>query len=98
MSEPRFVPLSGYRELPPEEMRARAAELLALLRRRRSVRQFSDRPVPRAVIEDCIRTVSVEISDELNVEIDNIHKHCANPNKSAGVISPGFVHDVRKGV
>ena len=33
----------------------RAAEFLADIRRRRSVRQFSDRPVPREIIEDCLR-------------------------------------------
>ena len=46
----------------------------------------------------CIETVDVEISDELATKIDDIHKTCANPNKSSGVISPGFVEDVRKGI
>jgi nitroreductase len=32
----------------------RSAAFLADLRRRRTVRQFSDRPVPRAVIENCV--------------------------------------------
>jgi nitroreductase len=36
-------------------MARRASEFCAELRRRRSVRQFSERPVPRAVIEDCLR-------------------------------------------
>jgi nitroreductase len=35
-------------------MRRRAAEVLADLRRRRTVRHFSDRPVDRAIIEDCL--------------------------------------------
>src|SRR3990172_1193665 len=33
----------------------RAREFYEDIRRRRTVRQFSDRPVPREVIEDCIR-------------------------------------------
>jgi nitroreductase len=43
-----------YRELPAEEMRRRAAAFRADLQRRRSVRQFSGRPVPRSIIEDCL--------------------------------------------
>ena len=54
MSPARFIPLPGYRELPPEEMRRRATEFLEEMRRRRTVREFSDRPVPRDVIESCI--------------------------------------------
>ncbi len=50
----RPTPLPGWRDLPPEEMRARAEAFLARVRRRRSVRDFSDRPVPRALIETCI--------------------------------------------
>ena len=54
MSKPKFVPLAGYREYPEEEMKRRAAEFRADAHRRRTVRQFSDRPVPREVIEDCL--------------------------------------------
>lgn len=50
-----FLPLAGWTELPEAEMRRRAAEFNAELQRRRSVRDFSDRPVPRAVIEDALR-------------------------------------------
>ena len=55
MKEPRFIPLPGHREYPVEEMRRRATEFFAEMSRRRSVRDFSDRPVPRAIIEDCLR-------------------------------------------
>ncbi len=48
-------PLSEYREYPPEEMTRRVREFAEDLGRRRSVRDFSDRPVPRSVIEDAIR-------------------------------------------
>jgi nitroreductase len=53
--KPRFLPLTGYREYPPEEMAARAKAFADGMARRRTVRDFSDRPVPRAIIEDCLR-------------------------------------------
>ena len=55
MAEPKFVPLEDYRERPPDEMRARAAAFRAVMARRRTVRRFSGRPVPREVIEECVR-------------------------------------------
>jgi iodotyrosine deiodinase len=55
---PTFIPLCGYREYPVAEMKARAAEFCAEMRRRRSVRHFSDRAVPREVIEDCVRAAA----------------------------------------
>ncbi|MDX1663871.1 MAG: nitroreductase family protein [Candidatus Promineifilaceae bacterium] len=55
MTEPTFIPLPNYREYPPEEMRRRARAFYEELRRRRTVRDYSARPVPRAVIEDCLR-------------------------------------------
>jgi iodotyrosine deiodinase len=51
---PRLVPLSGYPALPEAEMRRRAGSFLDLMRSRRTVRDFSDRPVPRDLIETCI--------------------------------------------
>jgi nitroreductase len=54
MARPTFVPLATYREYPLEEMRRRAADLLAELRRRRTVREFSPRPVPREIVEQCL--------------------------------------------
>ena len=55
MTRPAFIPLPAYQEYPVEEMQRRAAEFYADLRRRRTVREFSDRPVPRSIIEDCLR-------------------------------------------
>ncbi|MBM4219010.1 MAG: nitroreductase family protein [Gammaproteobacteria bacterium] len=52
---PRFVPLSGYREYPAGEMAARARDFAREMGRRRTVRDFDARPVPRALIEDCLR-------------------------------------------
>lgn len=51
-----FVPLTGYREYPPDEMLARARAFAADMGRRRTTRQFSDRPVAREVIEACLQT------------------------------------------
>jgi nitroreductase len=47
------IPLSFTRR-EPQEIVARAAEFAAELRRRRTVRDFSDRPVPREAIEQAI--------------------------------------------
>lgn len=55
MSSARFVPLSAYREYPVEQMVERAKVFYEDVRRRRTVRQFSDRPVPAAVLEYCLR-------------------------------------------
>ena len=54
MSESRFLPLATYTELPPEVMQRRVDDFEAQLQRRRSVRQFSNRPVPRSIIEKCL--------------------------------------------
>ncbi len=56
MATPKFTPLSEYQEYPPEEMKQRAANFYAAMRRRRTVRNFSDRPVPRKIIETCLLT------------------------------------------
>ena len=55
MSRRRFVPLNRIGKLSPARMRARARSFRDRMRRRRSVRQFSDRPVDRGIIEDCLR-------------------------------------------
>jgi nitroreductase len=54
MDNPRFVPLSAYREYSPEEMQQRAASFRAEMQRRRTVRYFSNRPVAREIIEACL--------------------------------------------
>ncbi|WP_397471234.1 nitroreductase family protein [Rheinheimera sp.] len=50
----QHVPLTDFIEYPPEQMLARATEHLADIRRRHSIRKFSDRPVARELIEQCI--------------------------------------------
>lgn len=58
MTKPKFVPLANYREYPLEEMKQRAAAFYTEMQRRRTVRHFSDRPVPREIIEDCLRAAA----------------------------------------
>jgi iodotyrosine deiodinase len=55
---PDFEPLPGWREYPPAEMESRARAFAAEMRRRRTTRHFSDRPVPRAVVEACLEAAS----------------------------------------
>ncbi|SVB35356.1 uncharacterized protein METZ01_LOCUS188210 [marine metagenome] len=54
MTQPRFIPLSSYRENPVDQMEQLAADFYGEIRRRRTVREFSDREVPRQVIENCL--------------------------------------------
>ena len=55
MVEPRFIPLTTWQEYSPEAMQKRAEDFHLELVRRRTVRTFSDRPVPRGIIESCLR-------------------------------------------
>jgi len=50
-----YVPLEGYEQLSETEMRARAKSVLETLRKRRTIRDFSDRAVPQDIIESCIK-------------------------------------------
>ena len=54
MSEWPFEPLD-FETLSPEDMRSSGQDFLERIRRRRTVREFSDRPVPAEIIESAIR-------------------------------------------
>ena len=58
MSTYPSIALPDYREYPIEEMRRRVTEFYADINRRRTVRDFSDRPVPRDIIETALRAAS----------------------------------------
>ena len=58
MPSPDYRPYTDYRAYPLEEMKKRAAEFSADLRRRRTVREFSDQAVPPEIIEDCLRAAA----------------------------------------
>jgi len=48
----------GFERHEEDEMRARAESFLTLMRRRRSVRTFSDEAIPLDVVERCIETAA----------------------------------------
>ena len=55
MSAPaHFIPLTTYQEYPQAEMIERSRAFNAEIQRRRTVREFSDRAVPREIIEQCL--------------------------------------------
>lgn len=56
MTQAKFVEHSGFIAREPDEMLERSAAFLDLMKRRRTVRDFSDRPVAREVIENAILT------------------------------------------
>jgi nitroreductase len=58
MVEKGFLKLTDYREYSVDEMKKRSSEFYREMKRRRTIRHFSDQPVPRDVIEDCLCTAS----------------------------------------
>lgn len=54
MATEKRVPLEGFVEYAPEDMSSRVAAFTENLRRRRTVRDYSDRPVDRAIVEQAI--------------------------------------------
>lgn len=52
-----MIPLDFERR-EPDEMRHRASTLLATMRARRTVREFSDAPIPLDALEDCVATAA----------------------------------------
>lgn len=56
---PSFKAHTAYVEYPLDEMRRRSADFVEQMRRRRTVRNFSDRPVPVDIIENCIAAAAL---------------------------------------
>ena len=56
MHDSEHLPYDGLPELTEKEMLARARSFHELVARRRTVRDFSDRPVPREIIAACVQT------------------------------------------
>ena len=54
MTEPRHVPLTDQRSYSVDETVERSRNFYQEIKRRRTVRDFSDQPVSREVIENCI--------------------------------------------
>lgn len=55
---PALVPLPGYNAYPESEMLARAVEFADDMQRRRTVRHFSSQPVPRRLVQKCLRAAT----------------------------------------
>jgi nitroreductase len=52
----KFIPLTDFREFSERTMLERAKAFYDEVKRRRTIRDFSDRPIPRNLIEECIRS------------------------------------------
>ena len=52
--KPKFIPLPNQTEFSPAKMQKRATDFYEDIKRRRTVRDFSDRPVPKEIIEKCL--------------------------------------------
>lgn len=58
MTKSQFSLFEAYHEYPVKEMKKRSASFYSDMKRRRTVRHFSDRVVPRVIIENCLRTAA----------------------------------------
>ena len=58
MKKHTVIALPEFRAYPIEEMRQRLGDFYADVSRRRTVRDFSDRPVPRDIIETALRAAN----------------------------------------
>ncbi|ARP98811.1 nitroreductase family protein [Pseudorhodoplanes sinuspersici] len=56
--DPIYQPLQ-FREMSLEDMEQRSRDFLAMMARRRTVRDYSDRPVPREIIANAVRTAAL---------------------------------------
>jgi nitroreductase len=58
----QFIPYKDYRRYSSEEMKQRASAFYAQARRRRTVRDFSNEPVDREIIENCLKAAGTSVS------------------------------------
>ncbi|MEK6222263.1 MAG: nitroreductase family protein [Chloroflexota bacterium] len=54
MKKYEFITLPGYQEYSTEEMQSRARDFYSEIRLRRTVRDFSDKPVDKSISDECI--------------------------------------------
>ncbi len=81
-----LIPLPAYRSFEPEEMLERATSFREELARRRTVRDFSDRPVDLRIIEQCLLAAGTAPSGA-NLQ----------PWRFVVITSPEFKHRIREG-
>ena len=55
MDEREFIPYSSYKSYPIGEMQKRSEEFFINIQRRRTVRDFSNKSIPKDIIENCLR-------------------------------------------
>ena len=55
MTKTEFIPLGNYQQYSEDEMLKRSQAFYEDIKRRRTVRDFSDKPIPSEVIENCIK-------------------------------------------
>jgi nitroreductase len=58
MQQHNNIPLSDFIEYPHDEMLEKATENYENIKRRHSIRSFSDRPVPKEIIETCLKAAA----------------------------------------
>jgi nitroreductase len=62
MNKTNFIPLSNYIKYSETEMSNRSKAFYEDIERRRSVRDYSDQPIPREIIENCIKSAGTSPS------------------------------------
>jgi iodotyrosine deiodinase len=55
MTKLKLIPYSNYKEYPSDEMTKRSRSFYEDIKRRRTVRDFSNKPVQKEIIENCIK-------------------------------------------
>ncbi len=56
MSKPNFIPLSNYTKYTETEMLDKSKKFYEDIKRRRTVRDFSHNPVPKEIVDNCIKS------------------------------------------
>ena len=67
MTKPRFIPLPEFLPVSDEKLKERLTEFRKIMLQRRTVREFSSQPIPRAVIKECLR-VAVSAPSGANLQ------------------------------
>src|SRR6266536_1666027 len=84
MTRPPFVSAPKIDNRSDDELLRRAQEFYEVMQRRRTIRDFSERPVPREVIEYCIRAAGTAPSGA-NLQ----------PWHFVAVRDPAIIHEIR---
>lgn len=58
MAKPKYIPLKNFVEFSQEEMIERSSKFVLEMKKRRTIREFSDRKVDLKIIKNCIKAAS----------------------------------------